>query len=58
MNLHEKNSEAIKTLCEKYKVVKLYAFGSVLISDFNEEVYTIGKFLFGILEKTFQVGGK
>lgn len=37
MNLLEVNSEAINTLCRKYKVAKLYAFGSVLTSAFNEE---------------------
>lgn len=37
MNLLEANSAAIKTLCEKHKVAKLYAFGSVLTSNFNEE---------------------
>ncbi|WP_288369468.1 nucleotidyltransferase domain-containing protein [uncultured Algoriphagus sp.] len=37
MNMLEKNTEAIKTLCEKHKVAKLYAFGSVLTSAFNEE---------------------
>ncbi|MFC3417502.1 nucleotidyltransferase family protein [Algoriphagus hitonicola] len=37
MNLLNANSEAIKTLCEKHKVAKLYAFGSVLTTAFNEE---------------------
>ena len=37
MNLLEENAEAIKTLCKKHKVVKLYAFGSVLTSAFNDE---------------------
>jgi predicted nucleotidyltransferase len=37
MNLVEANSAAINTLCEKHKVAKLYAFGSVLTSDFNDE---------------------
>lgn len=37
MNLLEVNSEAINSLCEKHKVEKLYAFGSVLTSAFNEE---------------------
>ena len=36
MNLLEKNTEAINTLCEKHKVAKLYAFGSVLTSAFND----------------------
>ncbi len=37
MNLLEENAEAIKSLCEKHKVAKLYAFGSVLTSAFNSE---------------------
>lgn len=37
MNLLEENTGAIKTLCEKHKVAKLYAFGSVLTSAFNDE---------------------
>ena len=37
MNLLETNSAALKTLCEKHKVAKLYAFGSVLTLAFNEE---------------------
>jgi predicted nucleotidyltransferase len=37
MNLIEKNEKAIKILCEKHKVAKLYAFGSVLTSAFNDE---------------------
>ncbi|GAB2484578.1 nucleotidyltransferase family protein [Algoriphagus taiwanensis] len=37
MNLLEKNTKAIKTLCEKHKVAKLYAFGSILTSAFNNE---------------------
>lgn len=37
MNLLEVNIEAINTLCKKHKVGKLYAFGSVLTSAFNEE---------------------
>lgn len=37
MTLLKENSEAIKTLCKKYKVEKLYAFGSVLTRAFNEE---------------------
>jgi uncharacterized protein len=37
MNLLESNREAINTLCKKHKVAKLYAFGSVLTSAFNEE---------------------
>ncbi|MFL0684071.1 MAG: nucleotidyltransferase family protein [Algoriphagus aquaeductus] len=37
MNLLEENTGAIKTLCKKHKVAKLYQFGSVLTSAFNEE---------------------
>lgn len=37
MNILEVNREAINFLCEKHKVAKLYAFGSVLSSAFNEE---------------------
>lgn len=37
MNLIDENLEAIKTLCEKHKVEKLFAFGSVLSSSFDEE---------------------
>lgn len=37
MNLLEENTLGIKTLCEKHKVAKLYAFGSVLTSAFNDE---------------------
>ena len=37
MNPLKANSEAIQSLCEKHKVEKLYAFGSVLTSAFNEE---------------------
>lgn len=36
MNLLEKYSDSIKSLCVKYKVRELYAFGSVLGQDFNE----------------------
>ena len=36
MNLLDKYSDAIKELCAKYKVRELYAFGSVLGSDFKE----------------------
>ena len=37
MNLLKANSDAVKSLCEKHKVEKLYAFGSVLTSAFNKE---------------------
>jgi uncharacterized protein len=36
MNPLKANSEAVKFLCEKHKVEKLYAFGSVLKSCFGE----------------------
>ena len=37
MNLINNNISKIKELCEKFKVNKLYAFGSVLTSRFNDE---------------------
>ncbi|PZX48928.1 nucleotidyltransferase family protein [Algoriphagus chordae] len=37
MNLIHNNVEAIYSLCEKHKVEKLYAFGSVLTNSFDEE---------------------
>jgi predicted nucleotidyltransferase len=37
MNILEANREAINALCEKHKVAKLYAFGSVLSTAFNDE---------------------
>ncbi len=37
MNPLRANSEAVKSLCKKHKVKKLYAIGSVLTSAFNEE---------------------
>lgn len=37
MNLINKNVEAIYSLCEKHKVDKLYAFGSVLNTSFDDE---------------------
>lgn len=37
MNPLRANSEAVKSLCEKHKVEKLYAFGSVLTSAFKKE---------------------
>lgn len=37
MNLLEANKESLHTLCKKHKVAKLYAFGSVLTSAFNDE---------------------
>ncbi|MDE6228123.1 MAG: nucleotidyltransferase domain-containing protein [Muribaculaceae bacterium] len=37
MNLIDSNISKIKELCEKFKVNKLYAFGSVLTSRFNDE---------------------
>lgn len=35
MNLIEKNSTAIIALCKTHHVAKLFAFGSVLRTDFN-----------------------
>jgi len=37
MNIVEKKSDRLKKLCEKYKVAKLYVFGSVLNNHFNTE---------------------
>jgi len=37
MNLVKENREAINSLCDKHKVAKLYAFGSVLTTSFNSE---------------------
>lgn len=37
MNLINKNVEAISSLCEKHKVEKLFAFGSVLSGSFDDE---------------------
>lgn len=37
MNLIDKNKNKIKSLCKKYKVNKLFAFGSVLTPEFNEQ---------------------
>lgn len=37
MNIVEKKNDRLKRLCEKYKVAKLYVFGSVISSRFNEE---------------------
>lgn len=37
MNLIEEKIDAINTLCEKHKVGRLYTFGSVLTSAFNDE---------------------
>lgn len=34
--ISDQNIEAIKKLCAKHKVDSLYAFGSVLTKDFNE----------------------
>ena len=36
MQLLDKNISYIKRLCTKYKVAKLYLFGSVLTDKFNE----------------------
>jgi uncharacterized protein len=37
MNLIEQNIDTIQTLCGKYRVSKLFAFGSVLTERFNTE---------------------
>ncbi len=37
MNLIDENKSKIKTLCQKYKVRKLFAFGSVLTEQFTAE---------------------
>lgn len=36
MNKINQHKELIKQLCEKYNVENLYAFGSVLTDDFND----------------------
>ena len=37
MDIVEKNTAKIKSLCKKYKVSKLYVFGSVISSHFTKE---------------------
>lgn len=37
MNLLQEKASAIEALCKKYKIKRLYAFGSVLTTCFNEE---------------------
>ncbi len=37
MNIIEKNITLLKKLCAKYKVVKLYVFGSVLTDKFDND---------------------
>lgn len=37
MDLIQEKASGIKALCEKHKVKRLYAFGSVLTTCFNEE---------------------
>lgn len=37
MNLIEKNRKLIKEICFRYKVAKLFVFGSVLTNRFSEE---------------------
>ena len=37
MNIVEKNIDRLKRLCERYKVAKLYVFGSVISNRFNKE---------------------
>ncbi|OQX97700.1 MAG: nucleotidyltransferase [Bacteroidetes bacterium 4572_117] len=36
MNIVEKNIDRLKRLCKKYKVAKLYVFGSVISNRFNK----------------------
>lgn len=36
MNIVDRNIQAIRALCEKHKVLKLFVFGSVLSSRFNK----------------------
>ncbi len=35
MNIIDKNIDIVRNLCKKYKVAKLYVFGSVLNNHFN-----------------------
>lgn len=37
MNLLEKHAAEINALCENHQVKQLYAFGSILNNEFNEE---------------------
>jgi uncharacterized protein len=37
MNIIEINIDVIRDLCTRYKVTKLFAFGSVLRDDFNKK---------------------
>ena len=37
MNLIESNMDKIIALCKKYKVSKLFVFGSILTNRFNKE---------------------
>jgi len=37
MNIVEKHTDKIKSLCEKYRVSKLYVFGSALGSHFTKD---------------------
>lgn len=37
MNLSETNIQAINRLCESYRVKSLFAFGSVLTDDYQQE---------------------
>ena len=37
MNIIEKNSDSLKKLCKKHKVLKMYVFGSVTKNKFTEE---------------------
>ncbi|MBK6833599.1 MAG: nucleotidyltransferase domain-containing protein [Bacteroidetes bacterium] len=36
MSILEKNSDAIKTLCSKHKVARLFVFGSILNDSFKK----------------------
>lgn len=36
MSIIEKNISKIKALCDRYKVAKLFVFGSILTRDFNK----------------------
>jgi len=37
MNIVEKNIDRLKKLCNKYKVAKLYVFGSAITTHFSKE---------------------
>ncbi|RLD78717.1 MAG: nucleotidyltransferase [Bacteroidetes bacterium] len=50
MDLVEKNIELLKILCSKYKVLKLYVFGSVLSNKFRSDSDIDFLVTFGIVE--------